>query len=264
MYSNRRPYRVNQLTKNLRKQYKYPRMNHRLLQRLQDLYRWDSSLRLSKRGRVSDFNVKVPQTNYTPGWLCLTRDEVGEPIALLVQQHRTPKITKVRCVLDERCYEDSILRVEYTSSSIYLADIWMWNASVLFTYTNFKQRQELLEYVYGNLYIPCREFESHEIMLRTSATSIRGYEHYTDCLSEYGTFVEIAEEDENDVYEITSTDIPDVYRLSNGGYLRVRTLELSRYLRTLGKMFKLKCIQNEDNTWSPVEISHQNTNGPTQ
>lgn len=195
--------------------------------------------------------MKVPQSTGIPGWLCLTRDEHGNPVSLLVQRREgNPKIMRVRCVLDERCYEDTIFRIEYTSTSIYLADVWMWNAFQMFNATNFLFRQKFLEDVYTQMYTNCPQFQSHEIQLRTGVTDIRGYEYYSDRIGERGVFVE-----SNDIFEICATEIPDVYKLSNGGYLRVRTLKLSRYLRTLGKTFKLKCHQNEDNTWSPVELS---------
>jgi hypothetical protein len=225
----------------------------RLLSRLQEVYQWDNCLHLSKRGNPSNYKIKTVQTNAQPGWLCLTRDEEGNPITFLVQRRQDPRITRVRCVLDERCYEDTIIRVEYTSTSIYLADIWMWNSYKIFSATNFSYRQNFLTSVYNLLYTPCPAFESHALLLRERATDIRGYEYYMDKNGEYGVFVENTVQD--DTYDIIKTDIPDVYRLSNGGYLRVQTMKLSKYLRTLGDKFKLRCLQNEDNTWTPVELS---------
>jgi len=195
--------------------------------------------------------VETIQTNAIPGWLCLTRDEAGDPVTFLVQRRENPKITRVRCVMDERCYEDTILRVEYTSTSIYLADIWMWNSYKLFNNTTFSWRQSFLREVYNTLYTSCPAFESHAFLLREKSTDIRGYEYYTDKVGEYGIFVQADE----DMCEITRTEIPDVYRLSNGEYLRVRTMKFSKYLRTLGDTFKMRCFQNEDTTWSPKELS---------
>lgn len=235
-------------------------MTLRQLQRLRDLYQWDNCLHLSRRGKPSNYKVKVTQTNGLPGWLCLTRDENGDPITLLVQRRENPKVIRIRCVLDERCYEDSILRVEYTSTSICLADVWMWNACNLFKTTTFSWRQEFLHGIYNHLYTSCPLFETHSIVLRSSVTGLRGHEYYLDRVGEFGIFVEYNEEADG-IFDIFATDIPDVYKLSNGGYLRVRTLTLSKYLRTLGKTFKLKCQQNEDGTWSPVEISQHYTNG---
>jgi hypothetical protein len=46
------------------------------------------------------------------------------------------------------------------------------------------------------------------------------------------------------------------------GYLRVRTLELSLTLRTMGPSFYLRCVKNpeDDGTWTPVIESRGNTN----
>jgi hypothetical protein len=38
-----------------------------------------------------------------------------------------------------------------------------------------------------------------------------------------------------------------------GGYLRVKTLALSKRLSAMGKVFRLECVKNEDDdTWTPV------------
>jgi hypothetical protein len=58
-----------------------------------------------------------------------------------------------------------------------------------------------------------------------------------------------------------ATDVPDVYSVSAGGYLRVKTLALSKALRALGRKFVLECQKNDDGTWTPVIESHPNTNG---
>jgi hypothetical protein len=129
----------------------------------------------------------------------------------------------------------------------------MWNALNVFNVTHFSWRQNLLRKIYEELYTNCPLFQSHELLLRENITDVRGYEYYNDKIGGHAIFVENHKED--GVFEITATDIPDVYKLSNGGYLRVRTLKLSRTLRSLGKTFTLKCKQNEDNTWSPVELS---------
>ena len=59
-----------------------------------------------------------------------------------------------------------------------------------------------------------------------------------------------------------TTDIPDVYKVADVGYLRVRTMALSRKLKTFGRVFALECVQNDDGTWTPVIDSlPPNTNG---
>ena len=164
--------------------------------------------------------------------------------------------------MDERCFEDSILRVEYTPTHLYIADVWMWNGIKLFSRTSFAWRQTFLRDVLSCMYTPCPGFESRTLEMRSDAMAdIRGYEHYTDRVGETGLFTLITPKEavvllpECDVYEISTTDVPDVYKLERDlGYLRVRTLELSRALRALGPSFRLKCVKNPENdgTWTPV------------
>lgn len=137
----------------------------------------------------------------------------------------------------------------------------MWNGSCLFYSLSFSERICLLEKVHSMLYTSCPLFETYSIVMRNEE-NLRGYEYYSDKAGEKGIFEPVRHDD---MFEIVSTEIPDVYKLTaNGGYLRVRTLALSRHLRTLGSKFKLRCKQNEDGTWTPVELSHLNTNGQAQ
>jgi hypothetical protein len=132
----------------------------------------------------------------------------------------------------------------------------MWNGIKLFSRTSFAWRQTFLRQVLSCMHTPCPGFESRVVELRSDAMAgIRGYEHYTDRIGETGLFKAEAEVKAEDMYEITATDVPDVYKLEKDlGYLRVRTLELSRTLRTLGPTFRLQCVKNPENdgTWSPV------------
>jgi len=215
------------------------------LQRLQVLHHWHSSLHLSKRKQVSDQTIKVPQSNGVPGWLCLTRDETGSPISFLVPRRENPIPIQVSLVWDFRCFEDTILRVEYTPQVIYIADVFIWNSVNLFYRHNFQWRQDFLKKVIPLTYQNVPEFQSREVKFREDVQEIRGYEYYSDRSGDIGAFVD-------DLYEIKRTDIPDVYKVSAGGYLRVRTISLSRALRKLGDTFNLQCTPNEDGTWNPI------------
>jgi hypothetical protein len=162
--------------------------------------------------------------------------------------------------MDERCFEDSILRVEYTSTHLYIADVWMWNGIKMFNRTSFAWRQTYLKDMLSVMYTPCPGFESRAVELRHGAMAdIRGYEYYTDCIGETGLFKEETPPPplptKETTYQITTTDVPDVYKLEGDlGYLRVRTLDLSRALRTLGPSFRLQCVKNpeDDGTWTPL------------
>lgn len=192
-----------------------------------------------------------------PGWLILTRNP--KPQALF--SNRNGELQPIRVVWDQRCFEDTIFRVEKTSTHLYLADVWMFNGTTLFYITTFQERQELLKKLFM-FYTPCSVFESIAIDLRENIKDIRGFEYYTNERGSKGIFIENKPDEANDAYlEIVRTDIPDVYRIiSNGEYLRVRTLELSQYLRNLGNQFKLRCSNNKDGTWSPILSSSPVTN----
>jgi hypothetical protein len=226
------------------------------MKRLQTVYGWDPATRMTRQATkaIQGSNiVKVPQGSGVPGWLCLTRDTATSvPVALWVPRKTDPQPQVFRIVMDERCFEDSILRVEYTPTHLYIADVWMWNGIKLFSRTSFAWRQTFLRQVLSCMHTPCPGFESRAVELRSDAMAgIRGYEHYTDRIGETGLFKAEAEA----TYEITATDVPDVYKLEKDlGYLRVRTLELSRTLRKLGPTFRLQCVKNPENdgTWSPV------------
>jgi hypothetical protein len=223
--------------------------------RLKALYRWDADKRMTCQAAVpSEYEVKVAQGMGIPGWLCLTRDNASNPVAYWVQRNGNVQI--LRIVMDERCFEDTIFRVEYTSTHVFIADVWLWNGIPLFQKTSFAWRQNFLQSIFPLVYTSCPEFESRAVELRNHINNIRGYEYYSKTSGSLGKFSPAT------TYEIHATDIPDVYRLTVGGYLRVRTFALSRKLASLGKVFHLECVKNpEDDTWSPVIESCGSTNG---
>jgi hypothetical protein len=230
------------------------------MNRLKSVYRWDPGFRMTRQGNVGPYSVKAPQGDGIPGWLCLTRDESSKPIAFWIPRKENPVPQPIRLVWDERCFEDTILRVEYTPTHVYLADAWMLNGTPLFTTTTFSKRQELLKSVFS-MYTPCPEFETRAVRLRDDIEDIRGYEYYNNSEGEKGIFAE-CKKVETLKYEIIATDIPDVYKVADVGYLRVQTMALSKKLRTFGRVFTLECVQNEDGTWTPVIDSlPSNTNG---
>jgi hypothetical protein len=193
----------------------------------------------------------------TPGWLYLTRNPT--PMAYFI--NRTSDVTPVRLVWDERCFEETIFRVEKTPTHLYLADVWMFNGSIIFDYTTFEERQAKLQTLYSTFYTPCPPFESYCVQLRSEITDIRGKEYYTNERGAKGIFIEDIPSEDEAVLDIVKTDIPDVYRItSNGEYLSVKTLVLSKYLRSLGASFQLKCLNNKDGTWTPLLSSKPVTN----
>jgi len=158
--------------------------------------------------------------------------------------------------MDDRCFDETIFRVERTSTHLYIADVWMWNGTPIFGTTTFKERQELTEKIY-TLYTSCPGFETYAIQLRKDVKDVRGLEYYSNEKGARGIFVEHVDSR----FLVTKTEVPDVYRVSNGGYLRVKTLALSKQLKTLGDTFTIDCEKNEDGTWTPILSSGTVTNG---
>jgi hypothetical protein len=236
------------------------------MKRLQTLYKWDPDTRMTRQATkpIQGHTARVPQGDGIPGWLCLTRDPLNSlPVALWVPRKAQAQAQVFRIVMDDRCFEDSILRVEYTPTHLYIADVWMWNGTKLFNKTPFTWRQTFLADSLPLVYTSCPGFESRAVELRTLEnlkSSVRGYEYYSNRIGETGLFrVETAPVvpmlAHTDLYKITSTDIPDVYKLDGElGYLRVRTLKLSKTLRAMGESFYLRCVKNpeDDGTWTPV------------
>ena len=221
------------------------------MNRLRTLYSWDPSIRLTRQGTVPiDFTMKVPQGIGSPGWLCLTRDEQSKPVSLWVPRRDNAQPQILRLVWDERCYEDTILRVEYTSTHVFIADAWLWNGVRLFDTMNFEARTKFLTNAIPAVYTPCPAFESRQIALRDTNTATRGYEYYSPSPGENGIY---CDSQSSNKQEITSTDVPDVYAVSAGGFLRVQTLKLSKALRVMGKKFVLECQKNTDGTWTVIE-----------
>ncbi len=222
-------------------------------------HRWEPSLRLSRRG-VPPSNQAVTwahQGSGIPGWLVLTRDP--EPIALFVD--RDSKIEKHSLVIDERCFEDSIFRVEKTPTHLYLADLWMFNGTPIFDKTTFEERREKMKELFHTFFTNCPAFQTICVDLRSNMKDYRGKEYYTNDRGARGIFVESDLNKDEMRLEVIRTDIPDVYRIpSNNEYLRVRTLELSSKLKTMGDKFFVRCKNNNDGTWDPLLSSNTVTN----
>jgi hypothetical protein len=217
------------------------------------------SLRLSKLGALPNREAVTwaCQGKGIPGWLYFTRNPT--PMAYFI--NRTSEITPVRIVWDERCFEETIFRVEKTPTHLYLADVWMFNGTHVFDYTTFEERQARLKTLYSTFYTPCPPFESFCVQLRSELTDVRGKEYYTNERGAKGIFVEDKPSEDEAELDIVKTDIPDVYRIpSNGEYLSVKTLALSRYLRSFGPSFRLRCLNNKDGTWTPLLSSKPVTN----
>lgn len=78
---------------------------------------------------------------------------------------------------------------------------------------------------------------------------IRGYEVYTDDIGAKGYY---RDNDGAKLVTVKKLLLPDCYEVEGDGYLRVPTLKLSEELRLLGDSFKLRCVREEDGSWTKL------------
>jgi hypothetical protein len=207
------------------------------MDRFRRLYKWASDLKLSKRATPRDDQpLRSPQTIGQAGWLILHRTPTPECLYVVRSQLAHEKVPYV---IDERCFDDTIFRVEKTASKVYLADVFVWQGVPVHTTLSFSQRQTLLEGFLETCYTSCPAFEWKPLELRSSATiALKGYEYYSDAPGDIGSFTE----DTRVAYTIRRTEIPDVYAVDGeSGYLDVPDLATSKRLLELGEVFSLYC-----------------------
>lgn len=187
-----------------------------------------------------DQTIRVPQTEGQSGWLILHRNPNPEALFVVRSQLSTKPVSYV---IDERCFDDTIIRVEKANNCIYLADIFLWQGVPVHKLKSFSERQELLKNFLKLFYTPCSEFEWLPLKLRSEATcKIRGYECYSDDPGDIGSFTD----DIRVPYTILRTDMTDIYAIEGEeGYLDVPTLDISLRLREMGDRFQLYCKKSE-------------------
>ena len=219
-----------------------------VLHRLQRLYDWTPAFRTvyKKPAPQGCKTFEVPQTTGKPGWLIFTHDN-NIPVCVWTTSQ---ECYKVPCSADFRICNDTFLRVERVSNTEFVvADIWVYNSNCVFSCSTFQQRYEWLKewlsmFVYeypGSI----RLIHKSELEL----SKIRGYETYTDDIGGKGYY---RDHDGSNIVTVKRMTLPDCYEVNGNGYLRVPTLKLSEELRALGESFKIRCIHEEDGSWTFV------------
>ena len=154
------------------------------------------------------------------------------------------------CSADFRICNDTLLRVEKLNKNEFVvADIWLYNSNCIFACSTFQQRYDWLKewldmFVY---HFPGMIKLIHKSDL--IKPQVRGYETYTDDIGTKGYY---RDDDGTQIVTIKKLSLPDCYEVEDGGYLRVPSLQLSKELRLLGDTFKLRCVKEEDGSWSKV------------
>jgi hypothetical protein len=220
-----------------------------VLSRLQRLYDWTPAFRtVYKKPVPRDCKTfEVPQTTGRSGWIALTYDN-NIPVCVWITSQECYKLP-FSC--DERICNDTLLRVERLSNNEFVvADIWLYNSNCVFSCSTFEQRylwlkEWLAEFVYHIPGVTIR------LIHKSEATNVRcrGYETYTNDIGSNGYY---RDDDGTQIVSIKKLALPDCYEAEDGGYLRVPSLKLSEELRLLGDSFKLRCIKEEDGSWSKV------------
>ena len=219
------------------------------MDRFRRLYKWVSDLKMSKRmSPRDDQTIRAPQTSGQAGWLILHRTPTPECLYVVRSQLA---VERVPYVIDERCFDDTIFRVETTKTKVYLADVFVWQGVPVHTTHTFAERQALLQGFLDTCYTPCPEFEWKALSLRSTATlPIKGYEYYSDAPGDIGAFTD----DTRVLYTARRTDIPDVYSIDGEeGYLDVPDLPTSQRLLALGEVFQVYCRRQGD-LWEIVAV----------
>ena len=183
------------------------------------------------------------------GWIVLHHDN-GVPVASWIT---TRECRPINICIDERLFGDTILRVERISKHEFvLGDIFIYNSSCVFACSTFKQRYEWTVKLLANFHthIPGLAKLIHKRDIKD--IPLRGYEVYSAENGEIGKFVEL---EQGELLNVYKTELPDVYRITGKeGYIRVPDLKTSKWLRTKGDHFSLRCIQCEDDSWEIVKM----------
>jgi hypothetical protein len=148
---------------------------------------------LVKPGSVEDRHLlKVPQFVGTPGWLYLTHNEHGDPIAMFVDKQE--RVDLVYLVMDERMFSDTLIRVVKLGPWRYVAyDLPVLNGAHIHETRSYRQRQETLRNLLDLFHFPDLIAVELPEDLPLWDTPVRGYEHYDEAPGTLGVFCPVKE-----------------------------------------------------------------------
>ena len=217
-----------------------------LVNRLQTLYGWTPSYRtvFKKPAPQGSKLFSVPQTIGQNGWIVFSYEN-NIPVCVWVTSRET---IRINCCVDERICGDTFLRCEKIRNDYIVSDIFIYNSNCVFACSTFEQRFEWLKSLLKFIH-PVSNFPRfiHKSQLGPQH-KCRGQESYTD---EIGTFGYYSEES-GQLIKIKKHILPDCFQIEDS-YLRVPDLKTSQFLRTMGAEFELRCLKNDDGSWSLVK-----------
>lgn len=148
---------------------------------------------LVKPGNAEDRHLlRVPQFVGTPGWLLLTHNEAGDPIAMFADLQ--DRVDLVYLVMDERVFSDTLLRVVKLGSWRYVVyDMPALNGKSLYETLSYRQRQEKLVDVLEAFHFPDLIALELPDQVPSWETPVRGYECYDEAPGTLGVFCPVKE-----------------------------------------------------------------------
>lgn len=148
---------------------------------------------LVKPGNAEDRHLlKIPQFVGSPGWLLLTQNEQGDPIAMFVDKQE--RVDLVYLVMDERLFSDTLLRVVKLGPWRYVVyDIPVLNGTSLVETKSYRERQAKLAEMLDVFHFPDLIALETPDQVPLWDTPIRGYEHYDELPGTLGVFCPVKE-----------------------------------------------------------------------
>jgi hypothetical protein len=148
---------------------------------------------LVKPGNVEDRHLlSVPQFVGTPGWMLLSHNEAGDPIAMFADKQ--DHIDLVYLVMDERIFSDTLLRVVKLGPWRYVVyDLPALNGKSIHATMTYRQRRELLAAILDEFHFPDLIALTLPEDVPTWESPVRGTEHYDDAPGTLGVFCPVKE-----------------------------------------------------------------------
>lgn len=159
-----------------------------LFQRMKRLYPLKPHV---KKGNAEDrHHLRVPQFTGIPGWLFLTHNEEGSPVAVFTDNHDRVSILYV--VMDERLFSDTVFRVVRIGVSRFVVyDIRYLNGKNIHETHTYEQRRERVRELLNEFHFPDMIALDMPDDLPSWEYPIRGYECYDDQPGSMGVFLPV-------------------------------------------------------------------------
>ena len=136
--------------------------------------------------------LKVPQFVGIPGWLHLTHNEHGDPIAMFADLR--DHIELVYLVMDERMFSDTTIRVVKLGPWRYVAyDLLYLNGKQVHETLSYQERQQKLANLLEAFHFPDLIALELPEQVPLWDTPVRGYEFYDDAPGTLGVFCPVKE-----------------------------------------------------------------------